>query len=280
MKTILAFCSAGALLLSQAAQADSTDAQLDPFRASLGAKYTSGKYEALQSSELGTITAGLEWSVLDTTTLSLLVPFVNQRAPRGSVGSGGGSLGGGTHRGNGRKTFSPEITTSGIGDVVLGFDQGLLKQSSSMPADLSVFADVKFGTAEVSKGLGSGQNDYSFGIGLGRTWSRFRVDAEGSYTFVGNPGTVTANGVQTTLDYRNSAFASLSGSYDVSKHTRAALTLSESQSYERGLSTDTTLEASLRYRPTHRFTLKGSILGGLTHNSPDFGVGAFASLSL
>ena len=129
------------------------------------ASYSSGKYGSRQSTDIESITPELYWSIFDTTTLSLSVPYLVQNAPRGTVGNGGNGHGNGAnaHSGKNRGNNNSSITTSGIGDIAIGIDQDVLEQSSSLPFDLGAFAEVKFGTADVGQGLGSGKNDFTFG---------------------------------------------------------------------------------------------------------------------
>lgn len=251
--------------------ATAADADSSPLSGSVTADYTSGKYGALQATRVESLTTALDWSVTDATTLSLSLPFLIQQAPQGTVG-GGGTGGAKGHRGNNRGVNSPVITTSGIGDLVLGVDQNILDQSASNPVGVGAFAEVKFGTADVAKGLGSGKSDFSFGGRVDHSWDKFHVGGELGYTVVGKPGTVTANGVSTTLDYRNVVFGSINGAYDLDDRMTLGAELSNSQSYERGLSSTSTISGDMIYRATKQLKIKGAVLGGLTNNSPDYGL--------
>lgn len=263
-------------VLATAADAQNANTDSSPLNGSVAADYTSGKYGALQATRVESLTTGIDWSVTDSTTLSLSLPFLIQQAPQGTVG-GGGHGGANGHRGNNRGVNSPVITTSGIGDLVLGVDQDLLEQSASNPVGVGAFADVQFGTADVAKGLGSGKNDFSFGGRVGHSWDKFHVGGELGYTVVGKPGTVVANGVSTTLDYRNVVFGSINGSYDLDERTILGTELSTSQSYERGLASTSTISGDVTYRMTPKLKLKGAVLGGLTNNSPDYGLNLAAA---
>lgn len=257
--------------LATAADAGKADADSSPLNGSVTADYTSGKYGDVQATRVGSLTTDIDWSVTDSTTLSLSLPFIIQQAPQGTVG-GGGHGGANGHRGSNRGANSPVITTSGIGDLVLGIDQDLLDQTASNPVGVGVFAEVQFGTADVAKGLGSGKNDFSFGGRVGHSWDKFHVGGELGYTLVGKPGTVVANGVSTTLDYRNVVFGSINGAYDLNDRTTLGAELSTSQSYERGLASTSTISGDVTYRMTQKLKLKGAVLGGLTNNSPDYGL--------
>lgn len=255
------------------AEADNADGVV----ATLNGDYISGKYGSRQTTEVESLTSGLEWTVFDQTTLSASIPFLIQHAPRGTVG--GGSHGA-AHRGNNRGTRTQEVTTTGIGDVTIGIDQGFLTQSDQNPIDVGAFSEVKFGTADVSKGLGSGQNDYTFGGRLGRAWNRYYVSCEAGYVVVGNPGQVTANGVSTTLNYRNAAFGAIGATYDINDNVTLGTIFNATESYERGLPATLTIGANAIYHVSNRLSLKGAALTGLNNNSPKVGVSVSARFDL
>ncbi|GAC1632224.1 MAG: hypothetical protein NVS9B10_26500 [Nevskia sp.] len=266
-----------ALPTASFAATESQDASTSMIAATLEGSYTRGKYGSLQSSAVETLTSGLEWTVFKHTTLSASIPFLIQEAPRGTVGGG---KGGTAHRGNNRGTRTQQITTAGLGDVVIGIDQDLLNQSAKVPVDIGAFAEIKFGTADVAKGLGSGQNDYTFGGRIGHTIGQVYLSGEAGYIVVGNPGTVTANGVTTTLNYRNAAFGALAGTYDLNDHLTLGTSLNAIESYERGLPATLTLNGSVAYHLTHAFMMKAGVLAGLNNNSPNYGLSLMARLDL
>ncbi len=76
-----------------------------------------------------------------------------------------------------QKTTNP----SGLGDIWLAAHY-------TLTPGIVPYAKVKFGTASARKGLGTGQNDYEFGLGLNTTIGRDVFPfAHVGYRFVGSP---------------------------------------------------------------------------------------------
>lgn len=274
---MVTICTAtvGFLLQSSPVQAATDTKRTQPygkFDGDVEGDYSTGKYGAQKSTDTETITPSLYWSIFDSTTLSLSIPFVNQNAPRGTIGSGGHGNGANAHRGSKRGQNNQSVTTNGIGDVVLGIDQDVLEQSDHYFVDVGAFANAKFGTADVSKGLGSGKNDFSFGGRIGHSWSEYALTGELGYVLVGNPGQVTANGVTTVLDYHNAFYADLHGTRKINDRTTVGVGFSNNESYERGQVAARVVSADVSYGLTSTVKLKGKVLAGLNDNSPDFGL--------
>jgi len=106
-------------------------------------------------------------------TFKLCVPYLWVKAPSnvtviidsgagGSSGVSGGSGGGGG-------TAAPITTRDGLGDVAFSMAYKLL-DDSRMPVGLDVGGKIKFGTADTSKGLGTGKNDYNLYTEIYRVW--------------------------------------------------------------------------------------------------------------
>jgi hypothetical protein len=279
--SLLIFTMPLLMMMSSAAQAGQTDSKTAskieedstyPFDVILDSSYNRGTYQAAQVSQVAALTPTLDWTLFSDTTLSASLPFLLQHAPRGTIG--------GAHRGGNRGVREPEITTSGLGDVLLGVDQDLLTQGDSIPVDVSVFGNVKLGTAEVSKGLGSGKNDYSLGGHIGHEWGKYSLTAEGGYTLVGDPGRVTANGVTTILRFQNVVFGALDGTYDLSDQLSLGAGLDVSESCERKLKPPATVNLNAAYHVTGRIIVKGTVLAGLNTDSPNAGVSLSAAMAL
>jgi len=115
-----------------------------------GLDYSSGKYGSASTTEI--------WYVpligrLDTgdRQFKLTVPYVRMKSPSGGVIIGYDANGTPIRAGVGMP-----VTESGLGDVVASATYALLSRPDVL---LDLTAKLKFGTASVGKGLGTGEND-------------------------------------------------------------------------------------------------------------------------
>jgi len=132
------------LLMPASAGAEST------FSWTTGLDYSSGKYGSANTTEI--------WYVPLTTRLEtgdwqfkLTVPYVRMKSPSGGVIIG--------YDANGtpiRSGVGTPVTESGLGDLIASATYSLVARKDLL---LDLTAKVKFGTASVSKGLGTGEND-------------------------------------------------------------------------------------------------------------------------
>jgi len=86
-----------------------------------------------------------------------------------------------------RTSSTTTQTVSGWGDVWLAAHDTVIPERGLRPA-IVPYAKVKLGTAQVSKGLGTGKNDYEFGVGINTTIATNMFPfAHVGYRFVGSP---------------------------------------------------------------------------------------------
>ncbi len=191
--------------------------------------------------------------------LKLTVPYIAVKSS-GALVSGGtvvGKTGGG-----------PSQTRSGLGDLWLE-GKYTLKGAGRMP-DLTPYAKVKFATASRSKGLGTGENDYEFGLGAGTTigTSLFPFVRAG-YRIVGSPP---------NLNLRNVITYEAGGSLRVARGQFFTVMYSGYQSEQAGFSATSDAIVAWNYdlRPGTGFQVFGDL--GLSNGSPDYGVGLGAQI--
>lgn len=143
---------------------------------SSGLDTSSGKYGASQSTEIWYVPLTGKYEI-GASTFKLTVPYVRITTPAGST-TDGGKL---TTVGAG-----PLETQEGMGDLVASFSHSLFEQPvKGLLLDLT--AKVKLGTADVGKGLGTGENDYTVLADLyylAGDWTPF---AAVSYRCTGDP---------------------------------------------------------------------------------------------
>ena len=246
------------------------------FYASAGSDYSSGKYGQPTSTTIWDVpfTAGYSgqaWSFRVT------VPWIRVSGPPNVIPGIGviknnNPLGRGLGRllGGGGVT-TPSTTTSGtasgLGDVIAQATYHLVNDTQSQFA-LDVTGRVKFGTADVNKGLGTGQNDYGAEVdaykGFGNAWTAF-----------GGVG-YTNLGSSTYIQLRNVWLANAGVNYKMDEADSAGLYVF----YQQRPSTSgySRREATLYYnhKVDTAWSLQGYVLGGFSYGSPDYGIGASA----
>ena len=117
-----------------------------------GVDYSSGKYGQSQSTDITYIPFIAKYET-GNTTLKLTVPWVKITGPGDVVGGNTPIVIGSSNR--------PTTTESGLGDVVFSATQTIAQFGERNPLVLDITGKVKFGTASSSKGLGTGENDYT-----------------------------------------------------------------------------------------------------------------------
>lgn len=156
-------------------------------------------------------------------------------------------------------TTPTEDSADGFGDTYL-HGTYTFKPIGSSGLVTSLTAEVKFGTGDADKGLGSGENDYSISAGFDQPLGDNGIHLDVGYQFLGDP---------TGFDLTDGLFASLSAWRDVS----ASGTLSAGISGCERTTEDSDLEANFFVRYTHRITEKAiayvGVGTGLTDASAD-----------
>jgi len=187
-------------------------------------------------------------------SLKLTVPYI-------IVQSNGAVVSGGTVIGTGKGASKTE---SGLGDIWLE-GKYTLHHVLGTSFDLVPYSKIKFGTASSTKGLGTGKNDYEFGMGVRtRFASRWFPFARVGYRFVGQPvGRVLDN----ILTYRGGI------SYAMDRANVLTVLFSGRQSSQPGFASAAEIIAAWNYKIQASLGLQ--IFGdkGLSNGSPDYGVG-------
>lgn len=144
-------------------------------------EYSEGKYGTGHTTQILEVPFRGEWSATDRLDLSLTIPYVWKRGRADLTIVNGRPVPIVTRR-------PGQVTTEdGLGDILAEVDYTLLEDKGLVP-DLTPFLEVKFPTADASRGLGTGEFDEKIGVyvtkKVGGQWTT-HVDL--SYTFVGSP---------------------------------------------------------------------------------------------
>jgi len=247
---------ASASLLPTTANAEGT------FAFTSGVDYSSGKYGQSQSTDITYIPFIGKYET-GNTTLKLTVPWVKITGPGDVVGGSSPIVLSSSNR--------PITTESGLGDVVFSATQTIAQLGENNPLLLDMTGKVKFATASTSKGLGTGENDYTV-----------ELDA---YKSINKPVTLFGNigykklGDPTGINLNNVWFGSTGFAYKFNPATSAGMmadirqaTLNTSQPLRE-------LTAFLTHKFNTTYKLQSYITSGNTDASTDLGGGIMLGIS-
>lgn len=212
--------------------------------------------------------------------IKLVVPYLAVSGlPNGAQLSGGavvsrnngaGNSGHGHSGATGLSETTGSHSASGIGDVQLSLHYTVYHGEGLTPS-IVPYTRVTFGTASASQGLGTGKNDYEFGIGIHDVVdARLFPFAHLGYRIVGNP---SGDNLQNVVTY------DLGASYALNPHNVLTAFFSGAQSEQPGYAGP----ADLIFAYNYNVTASGSGFQvffdkGLTNGSPDFGIGIGAQI--
>jgi len=233
------------------------------FKLTTGAEYTSGDYGGTQSIDEWYIPFTARY-IVDKYVFRLTVPFLSVTAPEGTViSSADGQV---IVPGTGERT-----TETGIGDVIAGMTyRDVLNSETSSDVALDLTAKVKFATADVDKGLGTGENDYIVQAELYKFFTRFTPYGILGYKFRGDPPGV---------DLQDSLRAVVGGYYRISPSLKAGLDYFYQQASYSDADDQKELSAFLGYKMSNSQYLRGYLIQGFGDGSPDWGVGVMMTFT-
>jgi len=214
--TTLALAIAGALLASPAfAQSSismtsdattSTNTATTPnnsgFSLGAGIDYSSGDYGTNSTTEIISVPVTAKYTT-GSWTFKASVPWMRVNgSPYVVPGVGAGASVTGRGRGNGISvgagtgTATPGTTASssasGMGDLRMSATYSF---NTGSPLGVDLTGNVKFGTADETKGLGTGANDYGVAVDLYRDFSGTTLFGGVGYTRLGKSAYVTRQNV-------------------------------------------------------------------------------------
>jgi len=207
---LLSGLAVGVVMIDSTAMADETNIRL-----STGLEYSSGKFGSAEDIEDFYVPLKLS-ADNGRFGVYITVPYLSVRAPTGTIADPDGQPIPGT---------GDTTTESGLGDVTASFTLYDAYYDPDLAFALDVTGAVKFGTADLDKGLGTGESDYSLYLDgykwfesftlLGSVGYRWRGEPEGAEfnnVFLGSIGGAWSAGTHTLVgvlfDYRESALAS------------------------------------------------------------------------
>lgn len=226
------------------------------FSLTSGVDYSTGKYGQSQSTDI-TYVPFIGKYEIDNTTIKLVVPWVQIKGPGDVVGGTAPVVLGKSNR--------PITTESGLGDVVLSATQTIAQLGETKPLILDVTGKIKFATASSSKGLGTGENDYTVSLDAYKAIPHhFTLFGDIGYKVLGDPSGINLNNVW---------FSSAGVSYKINPTSSAGLmgnirqaTLNTSQPLRE-------LTAFATHKFSAQYKLQGYLSHGYSESSTDWGGG-------
>lgn len=217
--------------------------------ASVDYDYSSGKYGGVNTTTAWSLPVSLSYAKGDY-SFGLTIPYVKQNGPTGRIL---------------RFPLRREIgNVSGIGDVSASVTRYFFGDDENA-ANFGLKALVNFGTADESKGLGTGKNDYSIQGDVSKLFGPATLSATLGYTVVGK-----VEG----LDMRNIYYGALDAAFNVSDKLTTGLTLNFGMSTLAGTPNPRDLTIYLSYPVSKTTRLSVYLLKGFSDGSPDHGNGA------
>jgi hypothetical protein len=195
--------------------------------------------------------------------IGLTGSFIHLEAPRDVVIVEGQPQRTGRERG-GRESVS------GIGDLILRGRYYLVDDPGpdSWVPTLAPFVKLKIPTADADRGLGTGEVDGGFGVEFDKTIGDFLVFGDVSYTFIGDPP---------GQDFRNRPAASLGLGYYVTRDILVGGLIDWRRALVRGNEDPVELVGLATFRLARTSSVTPHAFVGLTHGSPDWGIGVEVS---
>ncbi len=222
----------------------------DQFSLGTGFDLSTGKYGNKASTDILYIpvTGKYESNKL---TLKLTVPYLSITGPGGVI------------RGIGRmgQPRTARTTNSGLGDITTsaGYE---IYSGNALAFDL--VGNVKFGTADVNKGLGTGQNDYSTQVDGYYTLDKTTLFATAGYKIYGAPAGVTLS---------NAPYGTIGASQKLSSKTSAGVMLDAAKSPSATGSDQLEATVYVSQKVASNLKVQANALKGFANGSPDFGCG-------
>lgn len=226
-----------------------------------GLDFSSGNYGSANTTEIwyvpltGRLETG-DWQ------FKLTVPYVRIKSPSGGVIIGYDANGTPIRSGAG-----VPVVESGLGDVAIAATYGLVARPNVL---VDVTGKAKFGTASVSKGLGTGENDLGMALDAYFPLGKATPFISLGYKWPGNPAGQNLRNTRQAgvgVGYKISDVWSAGGMYDWRSPATATGTSQR----------DLTVYAV--YKPVPKWKVQGYASKGFSDASADYGLGLMVSHS-
>lgn len=225
----------------------------DPFSLSTGFDYSTGKYGAKLATDILYIPVTAKYET-DEGYVKLTVPYISITGPGGVI------RGVGLIRAANVRTV--RTTNSGLGDVTASAARTVY---SGDALSLDLVGNVKFGTADASKGLGTGKNDYSGQVDGFYALNRTTLFGTAGYKIYGSPAGVTLH---------NTPYGTLGVSQKTGDKDSVGVMLDVAKSPSPASGDQREATAYVSHKASDAAKVQVYVVKGFASGSPDFGFGA------
>ena len=259
-----------ALAVSTATLAVAMTASADEGKLTVGSgfNYSSGDYGTTTTTRIRSVPFDLGYE-RGLWTFKLSVPYVDISGTANVIPGigrvknnnlnlrGAGGSAGSQSSGNAR----------GLGDMVTSAAYNLYNDSASQ-FGVDVSGRIKFATADVNKGLGTGENDYGVGVDVYKKLDRITAFGGVGYTKMGT----SAN-----IDLKNVFNASAGASLKVSEASAVGLVVDYRERVSNSSSPRREATVFYSFRPANAWKTQVYLLKGFSDGSPGYGAGVSAN---
>lgn len=217
--------------------------------------YSTGKYGEASRTETFYMPLGIKYERSDW-TLRATIPYVETTGPASVSGAGADQI----TINNGNTT---RRRAAGLGDIVLSASWTALQQG---PWLVELGTKVKLATADETKGLGTGKNDYSVQTELYRSLGAHTLFGTLGFKKMGDP-----NGV----DLKDPLYTSLGWSYRASPSTALGISYDYREKLQASGAPLSDATCFLTHKLDQNWKIQTYVSTGFTRASAEFGAGAF-----
>jgi hypothetical protein len=227
-----------------------------------GLDYSSGKYGQAKETRIKYVPFTGKYE-LNRWLVKVTVPWIEIDGPGGVTGGDSNIII--------DQNINKHTRESGLGDIVSSVTYTTF-DSAEQKFILDVGAKVKFATASVEKGLGTGANDYSTQIDGYKTFDKLTLLSTVGYKWFGKPEL-------SNYSLKNVWFGTVGAAYKINALNSAGLLLDlREAAWEQNTEIrEYTLYYSHKFNPTYK--LQSYITTGDTRSSVDFGAGLMLGVS-
>ena len=255
-----AFAVLCAILPGQEAGAGDKD-----WRISTSVNFETGKYGTSSRTDTLYMPVTVKKYFLNEGDISVTIPYISQTSGSEVVTIDGTIF-------QIKRAPGPEVTNSGVGDLVLKGSYYLFSENKKIPFDLNLTAKIKVPTADDTKGLGTGEFDTGAGLEFAKSLrSGFTGYLDIYYTAIGDP---PGFDLEDRVSFDAGFSRLLAPGWTMSAFYEESTPLLKSNSNLRDFLVSFEFKADSRTRVFFGATV------GLTDTSPDYGLSAGASFLL
>lgn len=221
-----------------------------------GAVYTSGKYGGAQTTDMTYVPVSCKYQS-DAWALKLSVPYLQITGPASAI-----NLLNGVNL-TGTAVDAVPVTRSGLGDVMVSGTRNVYNGGEAGTV-WNISGKIKFGTASVAKGLGTGKHDYAIQAEVFKLVGRTTAFGSMGYKMYGSPP---------GYSLRNVLYGAVGVSRELDSEMQGGLLVSMSQKATVTGSGRLETLFFLNRKLGRDWKAQAYVLRGFSHSTPDWGVG-------